>query len=91
VTDLGVALSKTVKAARLKRGMTQRMMIQRMGSSNPRVLRSYITKLETGTTRPTLETLERVADALDTTVSTLIFNAERRLTCSKAESVGREK
>lgn len=76
MTDLRIALGQTLKAARLKRGLSQTNVAIRMGFKNPRS-RSYLTRVERAHTQPTLEMLARLADALDTTGSNLLANAEK--------------
>lgn len=52
-------VSALIRRSRLERGLTQRQLAKKAGTSQPAIAR-----LETGTHSPTIETLERVLAAL---------------------------
>lgn len=54
------ALITTIIEKRLKRGLTQAQLARRIGTKQ-----SAIARLESGTYNPTIETLEKVAKALN--------------------------
>jgi DNA-binding XRE family transcriptional regulator len=52
------AIADALIRARARAKLTQAQLAERMGSTQP-----YIAKLESGRTKPTLRTLERIAEA----------------------------
>lgn len=71
---LDMAISATIKAARMKRGLTQTQLATRT-----KLGRGYISALETAAKVSGLRTLRRLAFGLDTTAWELLRSAERRL------------
>jgi transcriptional regulator with XRE-family HTH domain len=64
------ALAATIRSLRLRGGWSQRQLAKRF---QPRpVPRTYISKIENGLDTPTIGTLERLARALEVTVSELV-------------------
>lgn len=61
------AISINIKSRRMKKGLTLRECAERVD-----VTSSFLSQVETGKTSPSLSTLKRIADALDTTVGALI-------------------
>ena len=64
------ALSRAVIHARNRAGLTQEELARRMGTTQP-----VVARLESGRTRPSMRTLERLADA---TGSRLLIRFEPR-------------
>ena len=56
-------IGRQVRSLREARGLSQRELAERMGTTQ-----SAIARLEAGGSRPSLSTLERLADALGTTI-----------------------
>jgi len=56
-------LAKSIIAMRIKKGLTQKALAERMNTKQ-----SVISRLESGTAKPSLATLERLASALDAKV-----------------------
>lgn len=71
---LSMAISATLKAARMKRGLSQTQLATRLKLS-----RSYISGLESARRACGLHTLRRLAFGLETTAWELLRSAERRL------------
>jgi transcriptional regulator with XRE-family HTH domain len=71
-TSLAAALSANLRAARLRLGLSQRQLAQRMS-----VPRTYVSKTENLMATPTLGNLERLAHALQTTIPALLSGGER--------------
>lgn len=63
-------LGSRVRAARLKRGMTQTRLAQRLGPSGLSV--GYVSRIESGQRRPTAEVVDDLAAALDVEVDELL-------------------
>lgn len=68
MSDIGQA----IKAARAMRGMTQDQVAKAAGMTRP-----FISKVEVGKTVPVLETIFRIADALDVEAWKLVRQASR--------------
>ncbi|MGA7770465.1 MAG: helix-turn-helix transcriptional regulator [Candidatus Sulfotelmatobacter sp.] len=66
-------LGATVKFIRLQRGWSQKALGRRFN-----LPRTYVSKIETGRTSPTLSTLERLARALEVSIPALLDGDERR-------------
>lgn len=64
-------LGRQVRALRLQRGMTQEQLAEAAELSVP-----YISHIERGRKRASLETLERLAEALGITVAGLLAGAQ---------------
>ena len=56
-------LARSIIERRIAKGLSQRDLAERIGTKQP-----VISRLESGSTKPSLSLLERVADALDATV-----------------------
>ena len=67
------ALARAVIAARVTAGLTQEQLAQRMDTTQ-----SVIARLESGRTRPTTQTLERLASATGTRLKISFEPAEAR-------------
>lgn len=63
---LHVQLGRVIRAARLSRGLSQERLAQRAG-----IDRTYISGLERGVRNPSLDTLHKVAVALDVEIRDL--------------------
>lgn len=70
-SDLGKMIGRNVKAARTRLGLTQSELGQRLGMDS-----ITISRLETGVQVPSLERLNKVAVALETSLSLLVTDAE---------------
>jgi transcriptional regulator with XRE-family HTH domain len=70
--DGGLNLANSIRSLRLRNGLSQRELALRMS-----VARTYVSKLETGNTTPTLSTLARLARGLGLTISDLLSHGER--------------
>jgi transcriptional regulator with XRE-family HTH domain len=64
------ALASAVIAARNRAGLTQQALARKMGTTQP-----FVARLESGRTRPSMRTLERLAEA---TGSRLLIRLEPR-------------
>ena len=64
-----VAIGKRVRAARLKKGITQEELCN-LTDISP----SYASSIETGASKVALPTLIQIANALDTTVDSLLYD-----------------
>src|SRR5690348_467570 len=65
-------LADSIRALRLRNGMSQRQLAMRMA-----VPRTYVSKIENQKATPTLSSLERLARALEVTVPELLSGGER--------------
>ena len=63
-----------LKEIRLKRGMTQQELADAVG-----ITQSQIARYESGETQPSLETLRKLAAALDCTLDELIGRGEEKM------------
>jgi len=73
------ALAGAVIEARKRAGLTQQQLARRMGTTQP-----VVARLESGNTRPSLRTLERLADA---TGSSLVISFRPRKRVAKKEVI----
>lgn len=64
---LHARLGHRVRSFRLRRGLTQSELAEQVGCSN-----HFVSGIERGVDSPSLLTLERIAEALDTSLSTLL-------------------
>jgi transcriptional regulator with XRE-family HTH domain len=71
-TGLAAALAANLRAARLRLGLSQRQLAQRMS-----VPRTYVSKTENLMATPTLGNPERLAQALETDIPALLNGGER--------------
>lgn len=71
--DIAKAFGQVVRAERERQGISQ----ERLGNLAD-LDRTYMSGLERGLRNPTLGTMEKIADALGTTVAKLVAKAERR-------------
>ena len=62
-----MAIGKKIKALRLEKGLKQFELAKKAGISN-----TYLSDIEIGRTNPSLKTLEKIANALETACSTLL-------------------
>lgn len=60
-------IGKKIKALRLEKGLKQFELAKKAGISN-----TYLSDIEVGRTDPSLKTLEKIADALETSCSTFL-------------------
>jgi len=65
-------LAASIRAMRLRNGLSQRQLAGRMS-----VPRTYVSKIENEKATPTLSSLERLARALEVTVPDLLSGGER--------------
>jgi len=65
-------LAASIRALRLRNGLSQRQLATRMS-----VPRTYVSKIENEKATPTLSSLERLARALEVTVPDLLTGGER--------------
>ncbi|HEY6767395.1 MAG TPA: helix-turn-helix transcriptional regulator [Candidatus Sulfotelmatobacter sp.] len=65
-------LATSIRSLRLRNGLSQRQLAGRMS-----VPRTYVSKIENEKATPTLSSLERLARALEVTVSDLLSGGER--------------
>ncbi|MGA9355946.1 MAG: helix-turn-helix transcriptional regulator [Terriglobales bacterium] len=65
-------LAQSIRALRLRNGMSQRQLALRMS-----VPRTYVSKIENEKATPTLSSLERLARALEVSVPNLLSGGER--------------
>ena len=72
-------LAASIRAMRLRNGLSQRQLAGRMS-----VPRTYVSKIENEKATPTLSSLERLARALEVTVPELLCGRER----SRQEEIG---
>lgn len=70
--DIAVRFGQVVRAERERQGVSQ----ERLGNMAD-LDRTYMSGLERGLRNPTLGTMEKIADALGTTVAKLVAKAER--------------
>lgn len=70
--DIAQRFGQVVRAEREKQGISQ----EKLGNLAD-LDRTYMSGLERGIRNPTLGTMEKIADALGTTVSKLVAKAER--------------
>lgn len=70
-THLAAKLGACVKLKRAERGMTQEAFAERCG-----FFRTYLSRIETGAANPSLNAIEVMALALETTPSQLLAWAE---------------
>ena len=63
-------LARSIISQRVAKGLSQRQLAQRVGTKQP-----VISRLESGSAKPSLTLLERVANALD---ATLVVRIERQ-------------
>lgn len=66
-----MAIGERIRELRLQKGLSQRDIEKASG-----LLRSYLSRLERGHTMPSLETLERLAAALDLPLYRLFYTPE---------------
>jgi len=71
--DGGLQVARAVRDLRLERNLSQRQLAGRMG-----VPRTYISKIENGKATPTLSSLERLANALEVDICSLVHDARSR-------------
>lgn len=64
-------LGKEIQVLRIREEMTQKEVAKESGLTAP-----FLSKLERGEGNPTLNTLEKIADALSISVSELLAQAE---------------
>ena len=72
--DVRTNFANTVRWWRKKHGITQEELAERAD-----LHRTYISMLERGVRNPTLEVLAQLAEALETPMSTIVRDVERRL------------
>lgn len=70
--DIAVAFGRAVKLRRTELGINQEELAYRSG-----LVRSFISGVERGGTNPSMESIQKIADALDCHVSDLWLAAER--------------
>jgi transcriptional regulator with XRE-family HTH domain len=75
-----INVARAVRRLRHEGGMSQRQLAGRM-----RVPRTYISKIENGKAIPTLSSLQRLADALDTPVAALVQDARSQREQARTE------
>jgi len=68
--DRGAEIGQRIRAARRAKGLTQQELATATGIRRPNVAR-----LERGGNTPTIETLQRVAEALEVTVASLVSSS----------------
>ncbi len=61
--DTEQALARSIISRRIEKGYSQRQLAEKIGTKQP-----VISRLESGSAKPSLSLLERVAKALDATV-----------------------
>ena len=67
-----IALGLVIRKLRIKRGLSQEVLSGLAG-----IARTHLTMIENGTKAPNLETLYRIAQALDMSASHLLYLAEQ--------------
>lgn len=67
-----IALGQVIRKLRTKRGLSQEVLSGLAG-----IARTHLTMIENGTKAPNLETLWRIAQALDLPASQLLYLAEQ--------------
>lgn len=60
-------IGKQIQKYRKRAGMTQEVLAEKAGISVP-----HVSRIETGTTKPSLQTLVDICNALDTTIDNLM-------------------
>lgn len=63
-------IGQAIRAARLEKDLTQSALAQRSGISN-----AYLSQIEAGKQEPSLDTLEKICQALDVPAYVLLFKA----------------
>lgn len=63
-------IGKVIRAARLEKDLNQSELAQRSGISN-----AYLSQIESGKQEPSLETIEKICQVLDTPAYILFFKA----------------
>jgi transcriptional regulator with XRE-family HTH domain len=69
---LSLRFAKALREMRKRRGMSQEALAEMAG-----LHRTYVSQLERGLKSPTLKVIERLAEALDVSLSTLMRRAEQ--------------
>ena len=67
-----ITLGSVIRKLRIKRGLSQEVLSGLAG-----IARTHLTMIENGTKAPNLETLYRIAQALDMSASQLLFIVEQ--------------
>jgi transcriptional regulator with XRE-family HTH domain len=68
------AVATVIKRRRMKLGLSQDELSEKAG-----IHRTYLSDMERGTRNPSLKSLESLARGLDTSISSLLFEAEQSL------------
>ncbi len=74
------ALGKNIKSARKARGLTQEMLAERIDISPV-----FVSQVEGGVRKPSLETVYNLAKTLNVTTDQLLDNTEKSISNSKRE------
>ena len=71
MSDIARRFGKVIKSRRLARGLSQESLAEIADLD-----RNFVGKIERGTAVPSLETMQRLADALCESLSSLIYQCE---------------